>query len=456
MTGQAEQAPEQQLISDRPVSPFSDPLTNDRRYRMIGFVVIIVVFFGLGSWAALAPIASAAHAPGKLRVESKRQTVQHLEGGIVKSLPVREGDFVEKGQIVITLDDTQARAHLEIVRGQYFVAIAREARLIAQRDQLSAIKFPGYLHDRTDDSRVREAMDVQSQIFEVRKSAYENELALYDQQVEQLKAQLEGLEAQKKASRKLVGSYAVELRDLKNLEKKGYAERRQVRELARQVAENQGELGDFVSRIAATQSQMTEAQLQSLQLQKELQREVAAELDQVRERLFQLVEQQQALEDTLERTVIRAPQSGTVVELAVHTVGAVIREGETLMDIVPEDQPLIIEAKVSPIDIDRVVVGQLADINFSAFKMRETTRILGRLTNLSADSIVDERDNEQRPYYRAIVEITEDGLKQLQSKDLTLIAGMPAEVFIQTGERTLLQYLSDPLVNTLSRSFIED
>lgn len=445
-----------EIISDKPRSAFSDPTIDDRRFRTIGIIVILVVFVGFGTWAAMAPIASAAHAAGKIRVESNRKTVQHLEGGIVTSLPVRDGDYVEKDQIVMTLDDTQAKSQLEIVHGLYYVAMAREARLIAQRDQLDAVVYPDFLLELTDDSRVKEAMDVQTQIFRVRKEAYENELALYAQQVEQLESQLEGLESQKKASQRLVNSYGAELRDLKDLEKKGYAERRQVRELARQVAENQGELGDLISRIASTRSEVVAAKLQSLQLQKELQREVAAELDGVRERLFQLVEQRQALQDTLERTVIRAPQSGTVLGLAVHTIGAVIREGDTLMNIVPEDERLVVEAKVTPIDIDRIQVGQTADIRFSAFKMRETTRILGRLINVSADSIVDENDAEQRAYYLAIVEITQEGLQQLIDKDLKLVAGMPAEVFINTGERTLIEYLADPLVNTVARSFIED
>lgn len=445
-----------EIISTKPRSPFSDPGINDGRLRLIGYTVIIVVFFGFGTWAAVAPIASAANAPGKIRVESNRKTIQHLEGGIVATLPVRDGDYVKKDQILITLDDTQPKSQLEIVHGMYVVALAREARLIAQRDQAKKVTYPDYLLERADDSRVREAMDVQTQIFNVRKSAYENEIALYEQQVEQLEAQLEGLEAQKAASNRLVNSYSAEFRDVKGLEKKGYAERRQVRELARQVAENQGELGDLISRIASTRSQVVEAKLQSIQLQKELQREVATELDAVRERMFQFVEQLQALQDTLARTVIRAPQSGKVLSMNVNTIGAVIREGETLMDIVPENERLVIEAKVSPNDIDRIAVGQMADIRFTAFKMRETTRILGRLITVSADSVTDERDSEQRHYYEAIVEITDEGLQQLKEKDLTLIAGMPAEVFIQTGERTLVQYLTDPLVDTIARSFLED
>lgn len=222
------------------------------------------------------------------------------------------------------------------------------------------------------------------------------------------------------------------------------------------MAENQGDFGELISRIASTKSEILAAKLQSLQLQKDMQREVADELDQVRERLYPLAEQRHALQDTPAQLVIRAPQADKVVEMAVHTIGAVIREGETLMDIVPASERLIIEARVSPIGFDRVAIGPTADINFSAFEMRETTRIVGRLINLSADSIIDERDPEQLPYYLAIIEVTEEGLQQLANKELELIAGMPAEVFVKTGERTLFQYFADPLVDTLARSFIED
>lgn len=429
---------------------------DDSRFLMIGFVIILVVFFGFGTWAAVAPISSAAHAQGKVRVENNRKTVQHLQGGIVKSVLVRDGDYVEKGQVLMVLDDTQAKAQLEVIQGQYILSRAREARLIAQRDQLESVVFPQDLEDLKNDSRVLEAMEVQRQIFQVRKESYENELALYAQQAEQLESQLTGLDAQRKSRERLVHSYSTQLKDLKSLEAKGFAERGRAREIYREVAQSRGELGELLASIASTKSEVVASKLQSLQLQKELQREVASEVDELQERLFQLVEQRQALVDTLARTQIRSPQSGTVLELAVHTVGAVIGEGETLMDIVPEGVRLIIEARVSPVDIDRVAIGQIVDVRFSAFKMRETPRIDGKLITLSADSILDPNDSTQTPYYLAIIELTDEGLQHLQGNDLKLIAGMPAEVFVKTGERTLFQYLSDPLVNTVARSFIEE
>lgn len=429
---------------------------DDSRFLVIGFLIILVVFFGLGTWAAVAPIASAAHAQGKVRVENNKKTVQHLQGGIVKSVLVRDGDHVEKGQVLMVLDDTQAKAQLEVIQGQYILSRAREVRLIAQRDQLESVVFPQDLVDLKADRRVQEAMEVQRQIFQVRKESYENELALYAQQAEQLESQLTGLDAQKQSRQRLVYSYSTQLKDLKSLEEKGFAERGRAREIYREVAQSRGELGELLATIASTKSEVVASKLQSLQLQKELQREVATEVDELQERLFQLVEQRQALVDTLARTQIRSPQSGTVLELAVHTVGAVIGEGETLMEIIPKGVRLIIEARISPIDIDRIAIGQIVDVRFSAFKMRETPRIDGKLITLSADSILDPNDSTQTPYYLAIIELTDQGLQHLQGSDLTLVAGMPAEVFVKTGERTLFQYFSDPLINTVARSFIED
>ena len=438
----------------RDKSTVENQATNDRRFLLIGFSVILVVFLGFGSWAAIAPLTSAAHAQGKVRVESNRKTVQHLEGGIVKSLSVRDGNTVEGGQVLMTLENTQPRAQMEVVEGKYILALARKARLIAQRDQLSGVPYQQFLHDLSGtDSRVSGAMAIQDQIFEVRQAAYENELALYDQQVEQLESQLTGLAAQKASSQKLVASYSSEMKDMAGLKKKGYVENRQVLDLERQLVENQGMLGELVARIASTRSKIVEAKLSTLQLQKEMQRETAAELNEVQEGLFQLTEQRQALIDTLERTVIRAPQEGRVLGLSIHTVGAVIGAGQKLMDIVPEQEKLIVEAKVSPLDIDRISVGQPADIRFSAFKMRDTARITGRLVTVSADSI---SEPEQLPYYLVVVEITDEGQKLLAESDLTLVAGMPAEVFINTGERTLFQYIVDPITHTLARSLIED
>jgi epimerase transport system membrane fusion protein len=428
----------------------------ERRMRGIGVTIVLAVFAGFGSWAALAPLSSASHAPGVVAVESYRKTVQHLEGGIVRTIQVRDGDQVDKDQVLITLDGTQARAQLEVLRGQQYVALARDARLVAQRDGLAAVAYPKLLLANRDDQRVREAMQVQDQTFAARKAAHDNEVALYAEQVRQLEAKIEGLIVQRRSKERLVDSYTGELEDFEALLAQGYADKQQVRDLQRKLSAAEGELGALVSELASARLQVSETRLKAIQLEKELQREVAAELAEVQSELLELREKLQSLEDMVARTVIRAPQAGVVLGLAVHTLGAVIQPGQALMDIVPRDERLVIEARVPPIDIDRVHEGQTAEIRFSAFKTRDTVKIEGKVVSLSADRLVDERDQNNLPYYLARVEITAEGLHELERSQLELVAGMPAEVLINTGERTLFAYLADPLRDTLARSFIED
>ncbi|MGR8920135.1 MAG: HlyD family type I secretion periplasmic adaptor subunit [Gammaproteobacteria bacterium] len=428
----------------------------DHTARNIGLVLVAVVFVGFGSWATLAPLSSAARAPGIVSVENYRRTVEHLEGGIVQSLAVQDGDRVEEGQVLVTLDDRQPRTQLEVLRGQYLIALAREARLVAQRDRLPAVEFPPDLLSAKEDSRAAEAMSVQTQTFAVRQAAHANEIALYEEQIRQLRAKVRGITAQKDGSDRLVTSYRAELEDFGELLERGYTEKSRYREMERNLAEAEARHGELVSETAATELQISETKLKILQLRKDFQREVAQEIAEVQAQLFELRERIATLQDTVERTIVRAPRSGLVINLAVNTIGAVIQPGERLMDIVPEDERLVVEARVSPVDIDRVAIGQQAEIRFAAFKTRDAPQVDGVVIKLSPDSLVDEGAEDSEPYYKARVEIAENGLADLHQAGLSLKAGMPAEVLINTGERTLLRYLMDPLSDLAARSFIED
>ena len=432
------------------------PSTDDRRLRWLGLFIVAVVFGGFGMWAMIAPLSSAAQAPGVIALESYRKTVQHLEGGIVKTIDVRDGQAVEKDQVLITLEDTQPRTQLEVLRGQLFIVLAREARLVAQRDGLGQVAYSPELLSHREDARAQDAMRVQDQTFRVRKAAHEGEIGLYQQQIGQLEAKATGVRSQRTSREQLVASYRAELEDFQALLKQGYAEKQKVRELERNHANADGQLGELVSSLAAIELQLSETKLKILQLQKDLQREVAKELSEVQAQLFEVREKMQSVQDTVARTVIRAPQAGTVLDLQAHTLGAVVKPGAKLLDIVPRGEKLLVEAKVAPIDIDRVHIGQIAEIRFTAFKMRDTPRVEGKLIALSADRLVDEADSQKAPYYLARVEITGEGVKDLARRKLDLVAGMPAEVLIRTGERTLFDYLVDPIKNTVARSFIED
>jgi epimerase transport system membrane fusion protein len=450
---------EQLLEGPRPL------LSDDRAIRRQGMALVLVVFGGFGAWASLAPLTSAALAPGVITVEHYRKTVQHLEGGIIRTLDVHDGDSVRQDQVLATLDDTQSRAQLEVFRGQLYSRVAQEARLAAQRDGLRSVQYPQELLAHRSDSRVQDAMRLQDQIFKVRQAAYDGESAVYRRQIEQLRAKMVGLQAQKHSKDRLVDSYRGDVDDFKSLLKEGYTEKQKVEELDRALAQSEGQRGELVSDIAASELQIAEIELKILQLQKDLQREVAKELSDVQTELFELREKVQLLDSTLNRAVIKAPVAGMVLGLAVHTIGAVIPPGGRLLDIVPKDQKLIIEAQVSPIDIDRVKVGQQAEVRFSAFKTRDVPTIMGTLISLSPDRMVSDSPDSKNSkessggdasYYLVRVAVSPEGLEALSAADLSLVPGMPVEVLISTGERTLVQYLVKPLTDTFKRAFIED
>lgn len=446
------------LAESRRESPRS-ALSDDRAICLQGLALVVLVFGGLGTWAAVAPLQSAALAPGVITVEHYRKTVQHLEGGIIRSLAVHDGDVVQQDQVLATLDDTQPRAQLEVLRGQFYMRMAQEARLAAQRDGLPTVHYPQELLVHRDDPRVQDAMRLQNQTFKVRRAASDGESDVYRRQIEQLRAKVSGLQAQMLSRDRLVDSYREDLTDFKSLLTEGFTEKQKVEELERAIAQSEGHRGQLMADIAASESQVSEIELKILQLQKDLQRDVAKELSEVQTELFSLREKMQSLERTVDRTVIKAPVSGMVLGLAVHTIGAVLHPGGRLLDIVPQDQKLIIEAQVSPVDIDRVKVGQVAEVRFSAFKTRDVPTIEGTLISVSPDRMIadtKEARGGDTAYYLARVAVSPNGLDALSAAHLELVPGMPAEVLINTGERTLVQYLAKPLTDTVKRSLIED
>lgn len=428
----------------------------ERRVRRIGIGAVLLVFGGFGTWAALAPLSSAAIGPGVISVENYRKTVQHLEGGIVREIKVRDGDLVGKDQVLLTLDDTQSKAQLELLRGQTFAALAREARLVAQRDGASRVIFPAELLESRSDPRVADAMRVQVQTFSARKRAHDGEATLYQRQIEQLRAKAGGLLSQKKSHEALMKSFESERVDFEALVQQGYAERQKLREMERNVSQTDGQRGALISDLAATELQISETQVKILQLGTQLQREVAHELAEAQAEVSALREKLRSVQDMVERTVVRAPDAGMVLGMEVHTLGAVVRPGARLLDIVPQNEKLVIEAQLSPQDIDQVRIGQLAEVRFPSFKQRDLPRIDGRLISVSADRLVDAADERKLPYYLARVDLSPEAVQALTKARLVLLPGMPAEVLVNTGERTMLQYLIAPVSDIAARSFRQD
>ena len=415
----------------------------------IGLILFALVFVVFGTWAAVAPLQGAAHAPGRVMVASYSKTVQHLEGGIVGDILVANGDRVSAGQPLIELDETQSLAQLEIVSSQYTALRVKEARLISERDGLGAVAYPAELSD--PDPKARQETEAQNGIFAARKAANQGSVEVLEQRIEQLRSKIDGLKALRESKEKLAASYTEELEDTQTLLSQGFSDKNRLRELERAFATFAGEAADLTAQISSTEVQIGETRLQIIGLERQFQNEVVGELAETQTAIADVTERVRAIEDVFARMTIRSPVDGIVNGMQFHTIGGVISPGTRIVDIVPENDDLIVEARVSPNDIDRVALDQEATIRFSAFG-RQVPTTFGRVAHLSADIFVDEATGA--PYYQARIEVTEQGMEDLEG--LQLIPGMPAEVFISTGSRTLLAYLFKPLSNIFARSFIED
>ena len=415
--------------------------------RRVGLTVFILVFVVFGGWAAIAPLDGAAYAPGQVTVKTYKKTVQHLEGGLVGSILAQNGDVVKAGEALLEMDDTQPLAQLEIANSQLVALQAREARLLAERDELTSVAFPASLSG----ANATEEVASQTSIFGARKASREGSIEVLQQRIGQLESKLVGLAALKDSKIALAASFADELEDTRALLDEGFSDKARLRSVERNLASYQGEAADLSATIASTEVQIGETRLQILQLNREFQNEVVNELGEVQTRLKDAQERSTALQDIVRRTTVRAPVAGVINGMQVHTEGGVIGPGTVIAEIVPLTEELILEVQVSPLDIDRVYEGQEAMIRFSSFGNRTPT-IFGSLLSLSADAIQD--PNTGMTYYLARVEVSPEGMADLG--DLELLPGMPAEVFIATGSRTLLQYLFKPFSNAMARSFIED
>jgi membrane fusion protein, epimerase transport system len=417
--------------------------------KRVGFIIFFLVFGVFGVWAAIAPLDGAAHAPGTVNVRSYSQVVQHLEGGIISEINAKNGDVVNAGEPLIVMDNTQSLAQLEIVNGQYTAAKAREARLITERDKLSTVIYPSTL-DRSN-SNVMQEIEAQDSIFQAQQDSLSGSIEVLEQRIEQLEAKKRGQTNLKATKEELAASFAEELSDVRELLTQGFADKNRLRELERNVASLRGDVSELETNISATDIEIGEARLQIIQTEREFHNDVVQILGETQTELKDLTERKNALQDIVSRTVVRAPVDGIVNGLQFHTVRGVIPPGTPIANIVPQSDELIVDAQVSLIDIDRVAIGMDATIRFSTFGSAVPT-ITGKVINLSADRVMDEQTGMS--YYLARVEVTPEGKEDLQ--DLILLPGMPAEVFINTGSRTFLQYLFKPFSNALARSFIED
>lgn len=426
------------------------PETRDADFIAIGYVLFALVFVGFFGWALFAPLGSAAPAPGMVVVENERKVVQHLEGGILDTLAVRQGDRVDKDQVLATLDTTQVQANLDVSFAQLLSVRARIARLRAERAGTATVNWPS-VDEVEDVGRYREVISEQKALFAKRKNSLEGEVQILERRVAQLESRIRGLMETKVTQEKLLQSFETELESLNALLKEGFVDETRVRDLERRVVELRGRIQQISSDLQAAEIQKGETELQILQRQTVFDADVQTQLADLQAQRVQLEEQLRVAQDRLTRSVIRAPSEGVVLSIEVTTEGGVIPASQPFMTIVPDNDALVVEARVNPIDRDRVIPGQSAEVQFSSFDANALPKIYGELLSVSPDALTDRQTG--LTYYKAVLTLSEGELKKLAGQDL--IPGMPVNVLIQTGERTLWSYLTKPITSAMSRAMIE-
>lgn len=410
---------------------------DDKDVRKLGYSLVGFLLLGVGGWMTIAPIDSAALAPAVVQVEGKRKAIQHLEGGIVSEIFVANGDLVTQGQILLSLDATRDKSELEILRGRLFNTRAKVDRLEAERSGERKVAFSADLQEAAaNDVRASGAISSESSLFDVRLADRDGEIAV-------IESKQKGLEVVRSAKLEVSESLRKEIEDLSDLLAEGYVDKQRLRQLQRSRTSLLGEVADLEVSIG-------EAQLSALQVSKRFKTDVVDELTASREVLHDLEQQFSTVMDRVERSDIKSPVSGTVLNLKPNTIGAVIVSGKTLVEVVPLSQRLVVEARVSPMDIDRVRVGQDVELRFSVFK--DAYMVSGILRKLSADRLVD--PDSSIPYYQAEISLVEEDLTLLEGMEL--VPGMPAEALIKTGKRTMLGYLTSPMKRLFSNSMLED
>lgn len=419
---------------------------------LAGYVLIFLTFGVLGSWAAVAKLDSAVVAPATISLEGNRRVVQHFEGGIVEEIGIAEADVVEQGQVVLRLSAVEARSNLEVFSTRLDVARLVEARLLAERALDESVVFPVDVASKTTPAVVAVVAD-QKDLFEGRRSILKSQEDILSARVGQIRVQIEGLELQKSAFERRIANYTEMLDRMRDGESRGLIQGNVLSQREDELIEIEANLGQVISDIAQAQASIGETELQMLQLTQEYRERANTELEQIRAEISELQERRKVAQDVLDRTEIRAPGSGTIQNLKVHTVGSVIRPGEVLMELVPEDEQLIINARVSPIDKDNVAPGLATEVRFTAFKTKLTPIMLGEVETVSGDVITPDNPNEP-PYFLARITVDEADIPE-EIKD-RLTAGMPADVIITTGERTVANFIVSPLMDAVRKSMIEE
>lgn len=418
----------------------------------VGLIVSLTGVLGSAVWLAVAPLAGAVIAPGVVKVDLNRKPIQHLEGGIVRQVLVRDGQKVRAGEPLVVLGDVAVDANHEIVRTQLVSEQARHARLLAERSLAASVEFPRELLAEADSARLKEILAKEREQFDTRRKSLTGQLELLKQQVATIRSEITALEAQIRADENALRLQRAELAQNEALARDGFISRTRLLTLERLAAEYEAKLGEHQSDLARAKQKLLDTELRSSTLRDNYTSAAAVELKQAVDRVNELRERLRASSDTAWRQQIVAPVAGEVVDLRYTAPGAVIAPRETILEIVPDDPRLVVEIRIRPEDISYVAKESLAEIRFTSYPYRTTPLIKGKVMYVSADRL-NERNTAGSPYYLALVEADRDSLRE--ASEIQLIAGLPVEVFVRTRDRTALAYLLDPLTVSLRRAMRE-
>lgn len=428
--------------------------TDAGAYSRAGWLIVLIGVLGFILWASFAPLDKGVPMPGTVTKEGNRKSVQHLSGGTVQEILVKDGDVVKAGQVLVRINSVSAKSQLETTRAQYFTARLAEARLTAERNGAKTVTFPVVLQEFKDDPRVVEGFALQQQLFNSRRLSLESELGGIDENIAGLKLQIVGMQEARESKKAQLSIIKEQLDNIRELAKDGYVARSKQFDTERLYAQLNGDISQDIGNIGRGQRQITELQLRRMQRMQDYQKEVRTQLSDVQKEAEALAGRMSSQNYDLAQTEVRAPVDGTVVAQAVFTTGGVVGAGQKLMEVVPSGDALVVEGQLPVNLIDRVRDGMPVELMFSAFNVNRTPHIPGVVIQVSADRTVDERSGT--PYYKVRARVTPEGAKLIAQKKMDVQPGMPVEMFVKTGERTMMSYLLKPVFDRAKTSMTED
>jgi membrane fusion protein, protease secretion system len=428
--------------------------TDARAFSRVGWLIVILGLGGFLLWGLFAPLDKGVPLSGTVAKESNRKAIQHQTGGTVKEILVKDGDVVKEGQVLVRMNGILAKSAYETSDAQYLTARANEARLIAERDGLKTIKFPAELEQRRNDPRVMDLMSLQNQLLSSRQMSLQNELGSVDENIAGVKEQIRGLEESRDSKKVQMGYLKEQLDGMRDLAKDGYVARNRLLDLERTYAQLSGAVSEDIGNIARARRQVLELGLRKAQRMQDYQKEVRTQLSDVEREAEALAARMEGQKFEVDNVEVRSPVSGTVTALAVFTQGGVVQPGFKMMEIVPTDDPLVVEGNLAVNLVDRVHPGLKTELIFSAFNANKTPHIPGEVEQVAADRSLDERTGA--PYYKVKVRVTPEGQKLIVQHKMDVRPGMPVELFVKTGERTLMNYLLKPIFDRAKSSLAEE